>query len=59
MVSSGDVRSANMLQLHVIKEEQTDMKDAARSVVYRKTRDSFYEVSRDSGSLQCSQCREK
>lgn len=34
ILSSADDRSASMLQLHVIKEGQTDLKDVGRSVVF-------------------------
>lgn len=34
ILSSADVRSASTLQLHVIKEGQTDAKDVGRIVVF-------------------------
>lgn len=34
ILSSADVRSASLLQLHVIKEGQTNMKDVVMSVVF-------------------------
>lgn len=35
ILSSADVRSVSMLQLHVIKVRQTDMKGGGNSVVFR------------------------
>lgn len=34
ILSSTDVRSVSMLQLHVIKEGQTDVKDVGRRVIF-------------------------